>query len=101
MENVSKTVCNGLMKKSMVKFNQEFLENYYEDSDKGYVPEINVKYPNDFHAFRSGSRFLPEKMKVNKCKKLVCNLYDKKKFKYIRTLKQLINHRLTFKKYTE
>ena len=76
MENVSKTVCNGLMKKSMLKFNQEFLKNYYEDSDKGYVLEMNVKYPNDFHDFRSGSRFLPEIMKVNKCNKLVWNLYD-------------------------
>ena len=85
----------------MLKFNQEFLENYYEDSDKGYVLEINVKYPNDFHDFRSGSRFLTEIMKVNKCNMPVCNLYDKKTFKYIRTLKQVINHRLTFKKYTE
>ena len=39
--------------------------------------------------------FLPERMKIDKCKKLVCNLYDKKSYAvHIRSLKQAFNHGL-------
>ena len=38
-------------------------------------------------------------MEINKCKKLVCNLYNKKKYvAHINTLKQALNHELKFKK---
>ena len=38
-------------------------------------------------------------MDINKCKKLVCNLYNKKKYvAHINTLKQALNHGLKFKK---
>ena len=38
-------------------------------------------------------------MEINKCKKLVCNLYDKKKYVvHIKTFKQPLNHGLKFKK---
>ena len=38
-------------------------------------------------------------MEINKCKKLVCNLYSKKKYvAHINTLKQALNHGLKFKK---
>ena len=37
-------------------------------------------------------------MKINKCKKLVCNLYNKKKYvTHINSLKQALNHGLKFK----
>ena len=38
-------------------------------------------------------------MEINKCKKLVCNLYNKKKYVvHINSLKQALNHRLKLKK---
>ena len=38
-------------------------------------------------------------MEINKCKKLVCNLYDKEKYVvHIKSLKQALNHGLKFKK---
>ena len=38
-------------------------------------------------------------MEINKCKKLVCNLYNKKKYvAHINTLKQPLNHGLKLKK---
>ena len=41
--------------------------------------------------------FLPERMKIVKCNKLVCNLFDKKSnIVHIRSLKQALNHRLQF-----
>ena len=43
--------------------------------------------------------FLPERMKINKCNKLVCNLYQKKNYvAQIRSLKQALNHGSIFKK---
>ena len=38
-------------------------------------------------------------MKIDKCKKLVCNLRNKKKYVvHIKSLKQALNHGLKFKK---
>ena len=38
-------------------------------------------------------------MEINKCKKLVCNLFNKKKYvSHINTLKQALNHGLKLKK---
>ena len=31
-------------KKNMLKFNEEFIKNYDEDSDKRYVLEVDVEY---------------------------------------------------------
>ena len=42
--------------------------------------------------------FLPERMKINKCNKLVCNLYDKNNYiVYIRGLKQALYHGIILK----
>ena len=43
--------------------------------------------------------FLPERNKINKCNKLVWNLYDKKNYVvHIRSLKQALDHGLILKK---
>ena len=63
--------------KNMFKFNEEFIKKYDEDSDKGYILEVDVKYPKSLHALHRDLSLLPERMKIGKCKKLVCNLYDK------------------------
>ena len=62
----------------MFKFNEEFIKNYNEDSDKGYILKVDVEYPNNLNDLHSDLPFLSERMKTNKCSKLVCNLYDKK-----------------------
>ena len=59
----------------MSKFNEEFMKNYNEDSDKGYVFEVDVGYPKKIHDLHDDSS---KRMKIEKCNKLVCNLYDKK-----------------------
>ena len=64
----------------MSKFTKEFIKNYDEDSDKGYILEVDVKYPKKLHDLHSDLPLSPERMKIDKCKKLVCNLYDKKLF---------------------
>ena len=79
--------------------NEDFIKNYDENNGKGYIFEVDVKYPKRLHKLHSDLLFLPERMEINKCKKLVCNLYNKKKYvAHINTLKQALNHGLKFKK---
>ena len=79
--------------------NEDFIKNYDENNDKGYIFQVDVKYPKRLHELHSDLPFLPERMEKNKCKKLVCNLYNKKKYvAHINTLKQALNHGLKFKK---
>ena len=60
------------------KIDEDFIKNYNEDSDKGYILEVDVEYPKALHDLHSDLPFLLERMKINKCNKLVSNLYDKK-----------------------
>ena len=86
-------------KTNMLKFNEEFIKYYDEDSDKGYIYEVDVKHPKNLHDLHSDLPFLPEIMKINKCSKLVCNLYDKNNYVVnISSLKQALNHGLILKK---
>ena len=87
------------MEKNISKCNEDFIKNYDENSDKGCIFEVYVEYPKILHDLYSSLPFLPERMKINKCNKLVCNLYDKNNYVvHIRSLKQALNHGLIFKK---
>ena len=66
------------MKKNMLNLNEDFIKNYDEDSDRGYIFAVDVEYPKDLYDLHNDLPFLPEKMKINKCNKLECNLYDQK-----------------------
>ena len=57
--------------------NEEFIKNYDESSDKGYILEVDVKYPRKLHDIHSDLPFLQKRLKIDKCKKLVCNLLNK------------------------
>ena len=61
--------------------------------------EVDVKYPRKLDDIHSDLPFLAKRMKIDKCKKLVCNLLNKKKYVvHINSLKQALNHGLKFKK---
>ena len=65
----------------------------------GDIIEGGVKYPKNLHDLHSDLPFLPERMKIIKCNKLVWNLYDNKNYVvHIRSLKQALNHALILKK---
>ena len=74
------------------------MKNYDEDSDKGYILEVDVEYPKNLHYLHSDLPFLPERMKINKCSKLVFNFVIQNYVVYIRSLKQALNHGLLLKK---
>ena len=78
-----KVPVNGFKWVENNKINEEFIKNYDENNDKGYIFEVDVKYPKKLHDLHSGLPFLPKRMKIDKCKKLACNLRNKKNTLYI------------------
>ena len=71
------------------EINEEFIKNYNENDNNGYILEVDVRYPKRLHKLHSDLPFLSERMKIDKCNKLVCNLFNKKKIhhthKFIKT----------------
>ena len=60
------------------RIDEDFIKNYDENSDIGYFLKKDFEYSKELHDLHSDLTFLNERMKINKCSKLVCNLYDKK-----------------------
>ena len=81
------------------RLDEEFIKEYNEINDKGYVIEADVDYPQELHDLHSDMPFLSERMIINKTKKLVCNLHNKKSYvAHINILKRALNHGLKLKK---
>ena len=90
-----KWIDTSLIDKKLIRL----IRNYDEDNNKGYILEVDVEYRKKLHDLHRDFPFLPERMKINKCNKLVCNLYDQKNYVvYIRTLKEALNNGLILKK---
>ena len=80
-------------------FNKDFIKSYNEESDERYLLEADIQYPEELHELHNDLPFLPERMKIEKVKKLVTNLHDKTEYViHIRSLKQALNHGLILKK---
>ena len=81
------------------KFDEKFINNYDENSDIGYIFEVDVEYTENIRMLHSDLPFLPERMKISKCTKLVCNIQNKENYVvHIRALKQALNHGLKLTK---
>ena len=85
------------------EFDERFIKNYDENKgykgDKGYFLEVDVYHPKNLLNIHSDLPFLPERKKIEKYKKLVCNIRGKESYVvHIRALKQALNHGLILKK---
>ena len=75
------------------------IKNFDENSDKGYILEVDVEYPKSLQKLHSDLPFLPERMKINNCTKFVCSVHGKEHYSiHILALKQALNHGLKLKK---
>ena len=75
------------------QFNEDFIKNYNEESDKGYFLEVDIKYIEKLHELHYDLPIFPERMKIEKVEKLVANLHDKTEyFIHIRNLKEALNN---------
>ena len=63
----------------MFKFDEDFIKNYDEDSDKGYFLAVDFEYPKKCLNVHGDLPFLTERKKIKKCNKLTCNINGKKK----------------------
>ena len=81
------------------QFKEDFIKNYDEESNKGYFLEVDIEYPKILHNLHSDLPFLPERKKIGKCDKLVCDFHAKKNYVvHIKALKQALSHELILKK---
>ena len=48
------------------QFNEDFIKNYNEESDKGYFLEVDVQYTEKLHEIQNHLPFLPERRKIEK-----------------------------------
>ena len=62
------------------KFSEKLIKKYDENSDIGYIFEVDVEYPKYIRMLHSGLPFLPERMKINNSTKLVCTVKNKKNY---------------------
>ena len=86
------------MVKDTSQFDEDFVKNCNEESDKGYFLEVDVQYLEKLHEFHNDLLFLSKRMKIEKFEKLVANLNDKTEYvMHIRNLKQALNYGLFLK----
>ena len=109
-EGIRGGICHAIHR--YAKANNKYMKNYDKSKESSYIQYLDTnnlygaamseKLPiNGFklHKLHSDMAFLPEKMKIDKTQKLVCNLRDKKKYVvHIIILKQALNHGLKLKK---
>ena len=62
---------------------------------KGYLLEVDVRYPSELHDLHNNLPFMCERMKIDGVEKLVPNLHNKKNYViHIRALDQAFSHGL-------
>ena len=80
----------------------QFKEDSIKIIMKKVMKDISIKLMfniEKLHEFHNDLAFLPERMKIEKVKKLVANSYDKTEYViHIRNLKQALNYRLVLMK---
>ena len=66
--------------KNISKFNEKFIKNYNEDSDKRCILDVDVEYLKRLQNLPNHLPFLPKRMRIKERNKLVRNLHDKNNY---------------------
>ena len=57
-------------KKDVSKFTENFVKDYDESLDKGYILEVGIEYPKSLYNLHNDLPFLSKRMKIKKCHRL-------------------------------
>ena len=68
-------VSNFRWAKNLSKYTEKFIKNYYDDSDTGYLLEVDIEYPKKLWHLHKDLPFLPERKS-----KLFTTMYDKENY---------------------
>ena len=71
---------HGFLWKDTEDFTPEKIDELVKKDKRGYLLEVDVKYPKELHKDRNELPFLVEKMKIKRVEKFVPNLKRKKRY---------------------
>ena len=57
--------------KDTCRFNEDFIKNFNPEGVEGYFLEVDVQYLKKYQELHKDFQYLPEKIKIEKVKKLV------------------------------
>ena len=63
--------------KKLSKCDERSMKDYDENSNKGSILEVDIVYVKNLFNLHKDLPFLPERNKIKKFNKLVCNIHDK------------------------
>ena len=90
---------HGFLWKDAEDFTPEKIDELVKKGKRGYLLEVDVKYPKELHENHNELPFLAERMKIGREEKLVPNLKDKKGYVvHIKALNQALKQNLRLKK---
>ena len=83
----------------LVEIKSEEISRLAKLKNRGYLLEVDVKYPKELYDSHNDLPFMCEKLKISGIEKLVPNLYNKSKYViHIRALDQALKHGLVLEK---
>ena len=77
---VQNLATHGFKWKNGENFTPEKIDELVKKDKRGYLLEVDVKYPKELHQDHNELPFLVEKMKIKRVDKLVPNLKRKKRY---------------------
>ena len=73
-------------------FTGDLIKKYDDKTNVGYFLKANITYPQHIKISLNDLPFLPQKMRIDKQEKCVCNFNDKYVYVlHVRNLKQVLN----------
>ena len=82
-----------------VNIHPDEISKLANNSEKGYLLEVDIAYPRELHNYHNDLPFMCERMIINGVEKLVPNLYYKKRYViHIRALDQALKHGLVLER---
>ena len=89
---------NGLRGEKTSKFDEHFIKDYDQSSNRGYVLEVDVEYPKNLFNLHRDLLFLSETKKIKKCNHLFDSIRQRKLFCSHKSFKTIIKLWIKIKK---